>query len=142
MLFKTVAVVLATLGAGTGLAMQAPRWVRVDRTTALALYVDSFRIEKLPDRRFGVWTRWEFAKAQPLVDKEFDTMVAKLVIDCPGIRLMQTESNFYRGDVFVLHVDIPETEREWTTPTPESINETLIIRSCLVASGQPIVPVP
>ncbi len=134
------AIVASTLSS-VGLA-EPSRWIRIDRTPNLVLYVDSFRVEKLPDDRVSIWTRWEFSKAQVLMDKEFDRMVVRVVLDCAGTRMMQTETNLYKGEGFLLHVDIPEDQRQWAEATPESINETLIVRGCLIARGQPTTPVP
>lgn len=124
----------------TGLAQES-RWIRVSRTQDFALYVDSFRIEAAPDRRFGVWTKWEYSKNQTLVDKTFDTMVAHFIVDCGTTRLQQREATFSYADKVVLNLTTPTDMLEWLSAPPESINEALVVRSCLIADGKRTAPV-
>jgi hypothetical protein len=116
------------------------RWVRIDRNDELVLYVDSWTIKKA-DSEVRLWTRWEFAKLQTMVDKRFDVMVSEFALDCPGVRTMQIEATFYRAGNVELTLQFPESMRTWSGAPPQSVNETLTVRGCLLAAGKPIAPV-
>ena len=130
-----LAATLASVGA------QEDRWIRIDRTSELALYVDGFR-KQLKDDIADVWASWQFTTRQKLVDKPFDRMVAHYRLDCKQTRSMQLEATFYLGDKFVINIPTPASQLEWASATPQSINETLVIRGCLIARGQPTERVP
>jgi hypothetical protein len=116
--------------------------VRIDRTADLALYIDKYRARVIDSITVEVWVSWQFTKAQTLVDKQFNKMVTHNWLNCRTIQSMQLEGNFYLDGQFQVHVPTPLKLREWTTPAPpQSINETLVIRGCLIARGQPTEPV-
>ena len=127
--------------APTSARAQNARWIRIDRTPELALYVDRFR-KQIKDEIADVWASWEFTSRQPLVDKQFDRMVAHYRLDCRQARSMQLEATFYLGAAFVIHIPTPDPQLEWASATPQSINETLVIRGCLIAKGRPTERVP
>jgi hypothetical protein len=127
--------------AGAECSAQDDRWIRVDRKPEIVIYVDRWRIQLIDSVTVDVWSSWEFAATQTLVDKQFNRMVSLFRLDCQRVRSMQLESNYYRGDEFVIRVPTPERFREWTDAVPQSIDESLIIRGCLIAQGKPTEPV-
>lgn len=120
---------------------QEDRWVRIDRTADLVLYVDRFRARVIDSTTVEVWTSWQFTTQQTLVDKKFNKMVALFRLDCKATRSMQVEGNFYLNDQFQVNTATPVELLEWTNAPPQSINETMVIRGCLIARGQPTEPV-
>src|SRR5262245_40326446 len=133
--------VLALQAEAAGPTPEPERWIRVDRTADLALYVDRMRIRVIDSTIVEIWAAWEFTSTQTLVDKKFNRMVDLFRLDCKNIESMNIEGNFYLDSVFVKRVPTPEPLREWSTAPPQSINETLIIRGCLIAQGKPTEPV-
>jgi hypothetical protein len=120
---------------------QEERWVRIDRTADLVLYVDRLRARVIDSTTVEVWTSWEFTTQQTLVDKKFNKMVALNRLDCKATRSSQIEGNFYLDNQFQVHVATPVELLEWTNAPPQSINETLVTRGCLIARRQPTEPV-
>jgi len=120
---------------------QEARWIRVDRKPDVAVYVDRLRARPVDSTLVEVWTSWEFTDTQTLVDKKFKRMVSLFRLDCRRTLSMQIEANFYVGDEFVIRVPTPEPLLEWSTAPPQSINETLVVRGCLIARGKPTEPV-
>jgi len=135
-----VAVLSSTLFAPHSSHAQDSRWICVDRRPEVAVYVDGWRIEKVSNSTIHVWTKWEFSTRQQLVNVTFDRMITHVMIDCRHIRTFDTERVFYSGDS--LKIGFTDVETEWVTPPPQTIAETLIIRSCLISAGKPIDSVP
>jgi len=102
----------------------------------VAVYVDRWRIEKVSDSTIHIWTKWEFSSRQHLVNVTFDRMITRSMMDCRRIRTFDTELAFYAGDS--LQVRLADVETQWVSPPPQTIAETLIIRSCLISAGMPI----
>lgn len=125
----------------TASTQENKRWVRIDRTADLVLYVDRLRARVIDSTTVEAWTSWRFTTQQTLVDKKFNRMVALFRLDCKATRSMQVEGNFYVDDQFQVHTATPVELLEWINAPPQSINETMVIRACLIARGQPTEPV-
>jgi hypothetical protein len=76
-----------------------------------------------------------------VVDKQFNRMVIHYRLNCRAVQSMQLEGDFYLGAPFQMHLPTPVEIQEWITAPPQSINETLVIRGCLIARGKPTEPV-
>jgi len=138
---QTLVLVVLALGLSSIGEAQDSRWIRIDRTSQFVLYVDKLRTRPVDSTTVDAWTSWEFTTPQILIDKRFDRMVSLLRLDCRATRSMQIEANYYYGKTFVAHTEPPESLREWASAPSQSVNETLIIRGCLIARGQPTEPV-
>ena len=141
MLLKVVLafVGITMLGAAPGRGQQdTSRWIRVDRRPDLVVYVDRWRVESLPSNLFHVWMRWDFPtpRAGP-TGQIIDHFVSHTILDCRHFRSSDTELAYYFGDILRNRVSVPEDQREWVSPPPQTVGETTIIRGCLIANRKP-----
>ena len=115
----------------------------MDRRPEIVVYVDSWRTQAAGENLFRVWMKWELPAPQVAPGgKEVDRWLTHTLIDCKGMRSQDLELTYYLGDALQTAVAIPEGQRTWLTPPPQTIGETTIIRACLVAFGKPIEKVP
>jgi hypothetical protein len=130
---------MTVLGAAPSTGQQDTlRWSRVDRRRDLVVYVDRWRVDTLGEGLFQVWMRWDFPTPRPgPTGQMIDHFLSHTILDCRHFRSRDTETAYYSGDTLRSRVAIPESQREWLSPPPQSVGETTITRGCLIALGKP-----
>jgi hypothetical protein len=119
------------------------RWVRVDRTPDVAVYVDSYRARVVDSSAaiVEIWASFEHTSVQAIRDKKFNRWVGRWQLDCVRDKSRSFGAAFYLDKQFIFSIEVPGGFAEWQSATPGTINETLTIRGCLIAAGQPTEPV-
>ena len=114
----------------TGIAVGADsRWRVLYQSDDLIVHLDKSRIERVGEKSYSVWAKYQFSEPQESSRGSYDVEIAKVELDCSGIIYRFPRLLRYEDDKLVYEFP-KDSDLGWQELIPDTVGESIWTRAC------------